>query len=46
MILFVDADSIVKYYPDYNMSDAFLQLLNRNYERVKYWLITEAVTTE
>ena len=45
LVLFVDTDGVVKYYPEKMMSKGFLQLLNSKYQHVKNFLIMDAVST-
>lgn len=51
MVLFVDTDNVVKWYPEYldkrkMMPDGYLRLLNSKYEHVRQFLIADAVTQE
>jgi hypothetical protein len=45
MVVFVDTDGVVKYYPESRMSQGFLRLLNSKYHYVKHFLIMDAVST-
>lgn len=44
MVLFVDTDGIVKYYPANKMGKGFLRLINSRYHFVRDWIITDAVS--
>lgn len=46
MYMFVDTDGLLKYYPPRLMTKGFLDLINRNYDKVLNFIVTEAVTTE
>lgn len=46
MILFVDTDGDMYYYPKSRMKPWLLRFLHRHYHKVRFWLITEAITVE
>lgn len=45
ILLFVDTDQTVKYYPEAKMSEGFLRLLNSKYEDVRQFLLLDTIST-
>lgn len=45
LVLFVDTDRVVKYYPEKKMTKGFLDLLTRYYQHVKQFLLLDTIST-